>query len=39
MNQGLFFGQLVVGPAGCGKVTITIFSRLILSTCKIWLKH
>ena len=32
MNQGLFFGQLVIGPAGCGKVTTIVIIVNVLQT-------
>ena len=41
MNQGVFFGQIVIGPAGSGKVFYVIkkFSQPIAKSCKKWHKH
>lgn len=39
MNQGLYFGQMVIGPAGSGKVTFLLSSRLTAKLCKKWRKH
>ena len=39
MNQGIFFGQMVIGPAGSGKVIHQHNNSLLtVSKCKIWLK-
>lgn len=39
MNQGIYFGQVVIGPAGSGKVTSPfISSQHSANICKIWLK-
>jgi len=39
MNQGIYFGQVVIGPAGSGKVYNMLFSRLIAKLCRTWLRH
>lgn len=37
MNQGIYFGQVVIGPAGSGKVfTGQPYSPLSANTCKTW---
>ncbi len=36
MNQGLYFGQMVIGPAGSGKVTFIVSSPLTAKLCKKW---
>lgn len=38
MNQGLYFGQVVIGPAGSGKVLITLRSLPTARSCKKWQK-
>lgn len=40
MNQGIYFGQLVIGPAGSGKV-LPIYnnSQHSVNICNRWLKH
>lgn len=40
MNQGVFFGQIVIGPAGSGKVfyKISKFSQHTVNTCNKWHK-
>lgn len=32
MNQGVYFGQIIIGPAGAGKVTLYFISVNILSS-------
>jgi hypothetical protein len=40
MNQGVFFGQVVIGPAGSGKVTVNYnHSLLIAKLFNKWHKH
>jgi len=41
MNQGVYFGQIVIGPAGSGKVFLFFIfnSLLIVNICNKWLKH
>jgi hypothetical protein len=39
MNQGLYFGQMVIGPAGSGKVIIPQSSPLTAKSCRKWHKR
>lgn len=36
MNQGIYFGQAIIGPAGSGKVELILISRLIAKLCNKW---
>lgn len=38
MNQGIYFGQMVIGPAGSGKVNKYLPSQLTAKLCKRWQK-
>ena len=38
MNQGLYFGQMVIGPAGSGKVDSPPPSPPTVKSCKRWPK-
>lgn len=43
MNQGIFFGQIVIGPAGSGKVDNSFYINLFYSPhtakqCNKWRK-